>query len=219
MPDFIYTPPTDPWLSLLYQDDDIVILDKAAGLLSVPGRAAEHKDSLTLRIQTALPTAIVVHRLDMSTSGIMAFALNKEAQRSLSRQFQERETHKTYYAKVLGTPSEMQGEVNLPLRCDWPNRPRQMVDMEQGKPSVTQWQVESVDDNGNALIRLTPITGRSHQLRVHMQSIGHAILGDQFYAPEAGLINQPRMLLHAHQLGFTHPSSKEPVNFISPVPF
>lgn len=219
MPDFIYEPPTDPWLTLLYRDDDIVILDKAPGLLSVPGRAPEHKDSLTLRVQTALPTAIVVHRLDMSTSGLMVFALNKEAQRSLSRQFQERETHKTYYAKVLGCPSEMQGEVNLPLRCDWPNRPRQMVDMEQGKPSVTQWQVEHIDDAGNAFIKLTPITGRSHQLRVHMQSLGHPILGDQFYAPEAGLLAQPRLLLHAHQLGFTHPQSLESVNFISPVPF
>lgn len=219
MSDFVYQPPTNPWLSLVYQDDDFVILDKASGLLSVPGRAAEHKDSLTTRIQTALPTATVVHRLDMSTSGLMVFALNREAQRSLSRQFQERQTQKIYYARVLGEPNEASGEINLPLRCDWPNRPKQMVDFELGKPSVTQWYKESVDEVGNALLRLVPITGRSHQLRVHLQSLGHAILGDQFYASKQGLKNQPRLLLHAHQLSFTHPSTQSWLEFSSPLPF
>lgn len=218
MSHFIYSPPTSPWLTVLYQDNDLIILDKAAGLLSVPGRAPEHKDSLALRVQRALPTATIVHRLDMATSGLMVMALNKEAHRSLSRQFQERETHKIYYAKVLGIPKEQQGEIKLPLRCDWPNRPRQMVDHEQGKAAHTHWQVESCA-NGNAMIRLRPITGRSHQLRVHMQSLGHAILGDQLYASEAGLNNQARLLLHAHQLDFSHPSTQEKMSFTSPVPF
>jgi len=215
---FVYNPPITPWLNIVYQDNDIVVLDKPSGLLSVPGRELHHRDSATTRLMRVLPTALVVHRLDMDTSGIMLFALNKAAQSGLSRQFQARTTSKKYLARVLGNPATDQGSVDLPLICDWPNRPLQMVDFDVGKPSLTHWQVLGRQAD-SSLIELTPITGRSHQLRVHMQQIGHPILGDRFYGKPDAVKLAPRLNLHAHTLTIAHPISAEPLTFTATCPF
>lgn len=213
-----YAPPTRPYLNILYQDDDILVLDKPSGLLSVPGKAPEHRDSLQLRAQRVFPTATVVHRLDMATSGIMLMAMNKASHRHLSRQFEQRLTSKTYFARVYGQPEPSAGSVDLPLICDWPNRPKQMVDHQRGKHALTHFEVTEEHSNWS-LVKLTPVTGRSHQLRVHMLSLGHPILGDRLYAHEAALKMADRLQLHAHQLSFTHPVSETSLNFISPLPF
>lgn len=210
-----YHPPMHPYLRVLYQDEDIVVLDKPSGLLSVPGRQADHADSLALRVQRALPTATVVHRLDMATSGIMLMALNKTAHRRISQQFEQRKTEKRYQALILGVPNEDEGIVDQPMRCDWPNRPKQIIDHEQGKAAQTRWRIKQ-KCNGYSRVELFPITGRSHQLRVHMQFLGCAILGDRFYAPQWTLQHVPRLQLHAEQLGFYHPESNEWLSFDSP---
>ncbi|MFQ6370795.1 bifunctional tRNA pseudouridine(32) synthase/23S rRNA pseudouridine(746) synthase RluA [Shewanella sp. YIC-542] len=217
MSDFIYQPPRLPWLDILYQDRDIIVINKPSGLLSVPGRAAEHHDSAFSRVLQLHPQAQVVHRLDMATSGLLVLALRRNAERELKRQFQDRETHKVYLARVAGR-LEGEGTVDLPLICDWPNRPRQKVDFDIGKPSVTHYQAISYGHR-STLVKLTPVTGRSHQLRVHMMSLGHAILGDGFYADPEVKALAPRLLLHAAELSFTHPYSGEPMSFTTKVPF
>ena len=207
-----YAPATTPSFEVLYQDDDLIVLNKAPGLLSVPGKALEHKDSLQLRVQRVFPTASVVHRLDMATSGIIVMALNKAAHVSISRQFELRQTSKTYFARVYGIPTATQGEINLALICDWPNRPKQKIDIEKGKSAITHWQL--VSHNGtSSLIKLTPITGRSHQLRVHMLAIGHPILGDRLYAHEHARSLSNRLCLHAQELSFMHPSTEQIMRF------
>ncbi len=215
---FVYNPPTTPWLDIMYQDNDIVVINKPSGLLSVPGRELHHRDSATLRLMSVLPTAVVVHRLDMDTSGIMLFALTKAAQSHISRQFQQRTTSKTYLARVLGCPCEPCGSVDLPLICDWPNRPLQKVCYTDGKPSLTHWQVLS-SDKTSSLIELTPITGRSHQLRVHMQQIDHPILGDRFYGKPLAVTMADRLQLHAHQLEIIHPGTEQAIKFVADCPF
>jgi len=215
---FVYNPPTSPWLSIIYQDNDIVVIDKPSALLSVPGRELHHRDSATTRLMRVLPTALVVHRLDMDTSGIMLFALNKAAQSSLSKQFQARTTSKKYLARVLGQPSSDTGSVDLPSICDWPNRPLQIVDHGVGKPSLTHWQVLERQKN-TCLMELTPITGRSHQLRVHMQQIGHPILGDRFYGKPDAVHLSPRLNLHALTLSIDHPIEGHPLTFTADCPF
>lgn len=215
---FSYTPPLTPYLDILYQDDDIIVLDKPSGLLSVQGRAPEHADSLQTRVQRVFPTATVVHRLDMATSGIMLMAMNKAAHRHLSRQFELKQTKKTYEAVVFGYLSQESGEVNLPLICDWPNRPKQMVDIEKGKQAQTRWQVVNHQSN-TTRINLFPITGRSHQLRVHMLSLGHPIIGDRLYAPPTALALAPRLNLHAKYLRISHPSTQIKQEFHSVVHF
>ncbi|ALS97497.1 bifunctional tRNA pseudouridine(32) synthase/23S rRNA pseudouridine(746) synthase RluA [Lacimicrobium alkaliphilum] len=213
-----YTPPTEPWLKILYQDEDLLVLDKPSGLLSVPGKAPEHKDSLQHRAQSVFPTATVVHRLDMATSGIMLMALNKHSHRHISAQFQHRQTDKIYQARVWGNPQQDCGEIDLPLICDWPNRPKQMVDMEKGKAALTKWRVlERVQ--ASTRVELLPVTGRSHQLRVHMLSLGHPILGDRLYAHPQALQMAERLQLHACMLALTHPVTEEPIRFGSPCPF
>lgn len=209
-----YAPPMTPYLDILYRDEDVIVLNKPSGLLSVRGRAEAHFDSVQTRVQRVLPTASVVHRLDMATSGLIIMALNKSANSALSRQFQQRSVSKTYYARVFGTPVERQGEIDLPLICDWPNRPKQMVDHDNGKPSTTQYEVVS-QDAYSALVKLTPITGRSHQLRVHMQALGHPILGDRLYANDKALAVSDRLLLHAQSISFDHPVSGERLSFES----
>jgi tRNA pseudouridine32 synthase/23S rRNA pseudouridine746 synthase len=210
---FIYNPPLEPYLSVVYQDEDLLVLDKPSGLLSVAGRLAEHHDSLQIRVQRVFPTATIIHRLDMSTSGIMLMALNKVSHRELSRQFEKREISKRYLALVWSQPGETSGSIDLPLICDWPNRPRQKVCFEHGKPSLTRWQLLEYYANQSSLVELEPVTGRSHQLRVHMQSIGHPILGDKFYAhPEAFQLH-PRLALHASEIQFRHPVSGEQMHF------
>lgn len=213
-----YAPPTSPYLKILYRDDHLVVLDKPSGLLSVPGKALEHKDSLQLRVQRVFPSATVVHRLDMATSGIMLMAMNKASHKHLSLQFEKRQTAKTYYAKVWGKIEKPSGTVELPLICDWPNRPKQKVDYENGKPATTHWQRIETGPN-YSVVKLTPITGRSHQLRVHMLSLGHPILGDRLYSHEEAKTMAPRLQLHATELSFTHPQKQESLTFNSKPPF
>ncbi len=213
-----YAPPLEPYLDIQYQDDDILVLNKPSGLLSVPGKAPEHKDSLQTRVQRVFPGATVVHRLDMATSGIMLMAMNADAHRHISRQFELRETSKAYLANIWGAPDQDNGTVDLPLICDWPNRPKQMVDHQRGKPATTHWQVLERHPSSTS-VKLTPITGRSHQLRVHMLSLGCPILGDRLYAHPQALAAAPHLQLHAFQLGLRHPRSEQQVQFSSLPPF
>jgi len=222
-----------PYLDIIFQDEDIVVLNKGSGLLSVPGRLPEHQDCLQNRVQRVLPTATVVHRLDMATSGIIIMALNKPAHVCISRQFEQRKTKKSYIARVFGHVKEHEGSVDLPLICDWPNRPKQKVDHENGKQSLTHYQVlsyselnsedgssESGDlESNSTLVELTPITGRSHQLRVHMLALGHPILGDRLYAHEQALSVSPRLQLHARNLSLAHPVTGEELSFVAHCPF
>jgi len=217
-PDFVYQPPLDPYLHIVYRDNDIVVLNKGSGLLTVPGRLPEHKDCLENRVARVLPSATIVHRLDMATSGIIIMALNKPAHVAISQQFEKRKTQKRYIARVFGHVKEEQGSVDQPLICDWPNRPKQMIDHERGKQSLTHYKVLSYSDN-STLVELTPITGRSHQLRVHMLSIGHPILGDRLYAHDEALAMATRLNLHAQMLSIHHPVSNEEITFLADCPF
>ena len=210
-----YAPPTEPCFELVYSDDDLLVFNKPSGLLSVPGKAPQHRDSLQIRVQRIWPSATIVHRLDMATSGLMIMALNKPAHRHVSRQFEMRQIKKTYFAKVYGQPSGQMGTVTLPLICDWPNRPKQKVDLEYGKKARTHWQkVDS--DQSTALIKLNPVTGRSHQLRVHMLSIGHPIIGDKLYAHKDAKAMSSRLCLHAQSIEFLHPRYEHPLKFELP---
>lgn len=217
-PDFIYQPPMNPYIDIVYQDNDLVVLNKASGLLSVPGRLPEHKDCLQNRVQRVLPSATIVHRLDMATSGLIVMALNKPAHVAISRQFEQRQTQKSYVARVFGKLSQQEGSVDLPLICDWPNRPKQKVDHENGKKSLTHYKVLSTEEN-STLVELTPITGRSHQLRVHMLALGHPILGDRLYAHGEALTSSPRLQLHAQMLTLAQPTTEETIQFTSECPF
>ena len=199
-------------------DEDILVVDKPTLLLSVPGRGPEKQDCLVSRLTADYGEVLVVHRLDWETSGLMVLARNKLAHRNLSIQFQEREVSKQYIAVVYGRVEAERGEVDLPLICDWPNRPRQMVDMEKGKPSLTRWELLERGDNQSRLL-LSPVTGRSHQLRVHLLSMEHPILGDPLYAEGEALTMAGRMLLHATALGFRHPRTGDIVAFESLPPF
>ena len=212
---FIYAPPSDP-LNILHADDDIIVVDKPADLLSVPGR--ELPDCLQSRLLDIYPDSLLVHRLDMATSGVMVFARNKAAQRHLGLQFERRHTSKSCIARVAGTTTGETGRLNLPLIADWPNRPRQMVSWDHGKPSLTDWEVINREDNATRLA-LHPITGRSHQLRVHCWAMGHPIIGDRIYAMEDVFTAAPRLQLHAWTLGLRHPRDGEPITFESPCPF
>tara|TARA_R110001592_G_scaffold111203_1_gene308070 strand:- start:273 stop:935 length:663 start_codon:yes stop_codon:yes gene_type:complete len=218
MNNFVYEPPQSPYLKILFQDNDILVLDKPSGLLSVAGRLAIHKDSLQTRVQRVFPSASVVHRLDMSTSGIMLMALNKESHRHISRQFQNRQISKRYLARVYGKPSTDDGLVDLPLICDWLNRPKQTVDFDLGKPSITNWKLLRSDDQ-SSLMELEPVTGRSHQLRVHMQSMGHPILGDKFYAHKDAFNMSDRLDLHATYIKFLHPTTNSEMEFTIDIDF
>ena len=211
-----YSPPPHISLDILYEDKYLLILNKPSGLLSVPGRGEDKQDCLISRVQTNYADALIVHRLDMSTSGLMVIARGKEIERSLSILFQQRQVKKKYLAIVNGEIVPGFGEVDLPLITDWPNRPKQKVDFETGKPSQTRYSVLSYDPKINSTrIELTPITGRTHQLRVHMQSLNHAILGDELYAKKEAIEKSERLLLHACYLSFKHPVSDEFLEFKS----
>ncbi|NBZ89549.1 RluA family pseudouridine synthase [Stagnihabitans tardus] len=215
MKDFVYDPPIDPPV-ILYQDAAILVVDKQAGLLSVPGKLEGREDCLERRLRLAYPGTLLVHRLDCDTSGVMIFARNKAAQGFLGQEFEKRRAKKSYVARVYGELRPDAGQVDAALCADWPNRPRQMIDPVNGRPAVTDWQVIGREE-GATRVRLHPLTGRSHQLRVHMLSLGHPIIGDPIYAedmPEA-----PRLMLHAETLGLHHPASGEWVEFAAPVPF
>lgn len=203
-------------LTILYSDDDLLFIDKPAGLLSVPGKT--EPDCVEARLRLQHPEALTVHRLDMATSGVMIFARNKPAQRHLGLQFERRHLAKTYIAVVDGVVVEDDGHIDLPLRADWPNRPLQMICYEEGRPSQTDWRVlERGADRTR--VELTPLTGRSHQLRVHMKAIGHVILGDEFYADGEALAASDRLLLHARRLSLFKPTGGERVTVESPLPF
>lgn len=199
-----YQPPLHQGLDLLYEDNDLVIVNKPAGLLSVPGRGEDKQDSMLNRLQSEYPEAQTVHRLDMDTSGILLFARHADAQRAMSRLFEQRRIHKRYLAWVWGVPKEARGRINLPLIADWPNRPRQKIDYTLGKPALTHYQLLTANQQ-HSLIQLEPVTGRSHQLRVHMSALGHPILGDPLYGIALSRCASPRLLLHAEQLQFEHP--------------
>lgn len=213
-----YNPPLVPAIDILYQDDDMVVLNKPSGLLSVPGKEQKHKDSLQLRVQRVFPTATIVHRLDMATSGLMILALNKPSHKAISLQFEKRQVQKTYFARVYGVPDNNSGVVTLPLICDWPNRPKQKVDFEHGKSAETSWHVIE-RERESSLVRLHPKTGRSHQLRVHMMSLGHPILGDRLYAHEDALAMSSRLQLHATEISLLHPRTEQKVEFYAECPF
>ena len=214
-----YNPPTEPWLHILYQDSHIMVVNKPSGLLCVSGRLPEHQDSVMLRILRDYPGAQSVHRLDMATSGIIVVALTKAAERELKRQFRVREPKKTYIARIWGHPEKGEGLVDLPLICDWPNRPKQKVCFETGKAAQTEWRILEYCDDLSCRVELKPVTGRSHQLRVHMLALGHPILGDGFYAhPEAKALAD-RLLLHAESLTITHPHYGTPMTFRQPADF
>ena len=207
-----YNPPLDPYLTILYQDDDLLIVNKPSELLTVPGKDPKHADCLIARVNRVFPTAKIVHRLDMATSGVLCLAMNKASHRHLSMQFQARQTAKRYIARVYGKINNTTGSVDLPLICDWPNRPKQMVDHENGKPSLTHFNVLEYEEFATR-VELTPITGRSHQLRVHMLSLGYPILGDRLYAHPDALAAAPRLQLHAQMLQLAHPVTEQSMTF------
>ena len=216
IPDFAYDPPDVP-LDILHEDAAILVLNKPAGLLTVPGKLEGRLDCLITRLQAARWDALTVHRLDCDTSGVIIFARTKQAQGFLGQEFEQRRAQKTYVARLQGNLAGDGGTVDLPLGSDWDFRPRQKVDHDKGRPAVTDWQVTGRNP-GETRVRLTPHTGRSHQLRVHMLSLGHPILGDQIYAPDTTR-DHPRLMLHANTLSLHHPVTKERVSFTAPTPF
>ena len=215
----VYCPPPDTGLTVIHADEAIVVIDKPSGLLSVPGRGPDKADCLVARVQLRFPDALAVHRLDMETSGLLVLGRGEAVHSELSRQFRERLTEKRYIAVVAGLLADDAGEVDLPLIVDWPNRPLQKVDFEIGKPSLTRYRVIARDPASNTTrVELEPVTGRSHQLRVHMASLGHPILGDELYGGEAR-DRAGRLLLHATDLGLFHPSTVAFIKFHAPPPF
>lgn len=210
-----YAPPIEPWLDVLHQDRDMVVINKPSGLLSVPGRTPDLSDSVLSRVRETHPQAQTVHRLDLGTSGVLVVATRRKAEAVLRQQFQDRETAKVYLALVRGVVEQDEGQVDLPLICDWPNRPRQMVCLATGKSARTEYTVlERRADS--TLVLLRPHTGRSHQLRVHLASLGHPIAGDNLYGDGS---SAPRLMLHASQLGLFHPYCGTWMTFHAPCDF
>jgi len=213
-----YNPPVIPYLDIIFQDDHILVLNKQSGLLSVPGKHDHLKDCLERRVRSVYPTATTIHRLDMATSGLLIMALNRPAHGHIGRQFERRQIKKTYIARVFGKVNDDEGSIDLPLRCDWPNRPKQMVDFDNGRKALTHWKILDRKEKETRL-KLMPVTGRSHQLRVHTLAIGHPILGDEFYAHEEALSMAARLQLHAYEIELHHPHYKEKISFRAPLPF
>ena len=211
---------------LVYADDCLLVADKPPGLLAVPGRGEDKQDCLSSRVQGHYPEALVVHRLDMATSGLMLLARSREVQRTLSLAFAAREIHKRYEAVVQGRlnlpllAEDGWAMIDLPISLDWPSRPLRVIDHLLGKPSTTRWQVVAYDPaTDTTRLLLEPVTGRSHQLRVHLQALGHPILGDGLYAPAKIQAAAPRLLLHAQQLRLTHPVTGAAMQFVAETPF
>jgi len=205
-------------LPVLHADAHILVLDKPSGLLTVPGKPAEHADCLERRAREVYPEARIIHRLDMDTSGVIVMALTAHAHRYIGLQFEKRQTQKLYQALVWGQVQGDAGRIEQPIITDWPNRPRQMIDHERGRSAVTEWAVLERDAEMTR-VSLRPQTGRSHQLRVHMNFLGHPILGDNLYAHDPGFEARERLCLHASDLGFRHPDGGREMCFSSPVPF
>jgi len=216
IPDFAYDPPDEP-LRILHEDAAILVVDKPAGLLTVPGKLENRQDCLITRLQAARWDALTVHRLDCDTSGVIIFARTKQAQGFLGQEFEKRRAQKTYVARLLGRVEADQGTVDLPLGSDWEYRPRQKVDPVHGRPALTDWQVVERTDH-ETRVRLSPHTGRSHQLRVHMLALGHPILGDQIYAADTSKAHA-RLMLHAESLSLHHPTTGDRMTFTAPAPF
>jgi tRNA pseudouridine32 synthase / 23S rRNA pseudouridine746 synthase len=210
---------------VLYVDNSLLVLNKPSGLLAVPGRGEDKQDCLSARVQRRFPDALVVHRLDMATSGLMLMVRGIAMQRVLAKMFEMRQVHKRYIAVVQGRLLPPEGDygwglIDLPIMVDWPRRPLRIIDAERGKPSQTRWRSMAFDEASDSTrVELEPLTGRSHQLRVHLQALGHPILGDALYAPAAFAAAAPHLLLHACALGLAHPLSAEPLRFESPPPF
>lgn len=224
------TPPParapDADLDVVHEDAHLLVLCKPAGLLAVPGRGADRQDCLSARAQRRWPDALVVHRLDMATSGLMLMARGPDMQRAMSLAFEQHHVHKKYEAVVDGRPQPESADaggwstIHLPIAADWPNRPLRVVDAVSGKPSLTRWRALAYEAAADTTrVSLEPVTGRTHQLRVHMKAIGHPILGDMLYADAATQARAPRLLLHACFLAFKHPETGEPLVFSSPAPF
>jgi len=207
-------------IQVLYVDDGLIVVDKPAGLLAVPGRGADKQDCVVTRVQVDWPDVRVVHRLDMATSGVMLLARGIGMQRTLSRMFAQRQVVKCYVAVVAGQLHAASGSIDLPVAADWPHRPLQRVDDTLGKPALTHWRVLHRNVLGDfTRVELQPVTGRTHQLRVHLQAIGHAILGDALYAPETVRLRADRLLLHACELELPHPGHGRLLTLRSDVPF
>ncbi len=217
MTEFSYDPPQEP-VRVIHRDADLLVLDKPSGLLSVPGKPENHRDCLQSRAKAEYPQSLLVHRLDLDTSGVIVFALNPKAQRHLGLQFERRQTRKTYIARVWGQVAGESGRIDLPVDIDWPTRPLHHVSYETGRPAQTDWRVLAREPHATRM-ELTPLTGRSHQLRVHMQALGHPILGDRLYAKGAALTAAARLQLHAASLEIFHPKGGERVRFESVCPF
>lgn len=218
MTDF-YSPPPDTGLELIYLDKYLVAVSKPPGLLSVPGRGEDKQDSLSVRVQKEYPDALIAHRLDRDTSGLIVFPRGAKVHRKLSMMFEQRDMQKSYVAVVNGKLEPAEGEVNLPLCVDWPNRPLHIVDHQNGKPAITHYRVTEYDAaTDRTRVALEPVTGRTHQLRVHMQALGHPIVGDTLYGgnPHG---KEPRLLLHAHTLSFAHPVTGKPLELEAPLHF
>ncbi|RUO80695.1 RNA pseudouridine synthase [Idiomarina tyrosinivorans] len=216
---FVYSPPQTPYLDIVYRDDALVVVNKPSGLLSVPGKQRIHYDSVYTRLQRVMPDIRLIHRLDMATSGLIVFAIGKPAQSHLSRQFQQRQVRKQYVADVWGQLPASQGVIDLPMKCDWPNRPRQHLDFSAGKAAQTWYRVEKPMTADIQRVKLYPHTGRSHQLRVHMQALNTPIIGDKFYAHESAYQAAQRLHLHAERIQLCHPVSEHPLDFYLPAPF
>lgn len=213
----VYNPPLEPYVSLVHRDDNLLVLDKPSGLLTVPGRHPALADCLARRVQETFPRALVINRLDKDTSGLVLMSLNRRAHAAVAAQFEGRTVGKTYIAEVWGRLEPEEGLVDLPLAIDPDNKPRHRVDYEAGKPAQTRWRVLGYGEKSTR-VELTPLTGRTHQLRVHMKALGHVILGDEFYADDEALAASDRLLLHAQELRFRHPNGED-VTFTAPVPF
>lgn len=212
-------PEQDHSVAILWQDEHLLVVNKPPGLLTVPGRGPDKQDCLINRLLPAYPNSRIVHRLDQPTSGLVIVPQGYEALKHIGRQFEQRQVSKRYIAVLGGLLASDEGEVNLPLICDWPNRPRQMVDHAVGKAALTRYRVIGREmQMQRTRVALTPVTGRSHQLRVHMSSLGHPIIGDGLYA-EPPWQDAERLLLHAETIGFTHPISGEPVAVSCPAAF
>lgn len=216
-----YCPPANQGLSVLYLSEQMIVVDKPSGLLSVPGRGAGKEDCLSRRVQAEFPDAMIVHRLDMGTSGIVVMGRGAKAQRELSILFQERRVRKRYQALVDGRWTAVAaGEIELPISVDWPNRPKQKVDHAMGRPSLTRYRVLDIGTtHAVSRIELEPVTGRSHQLRVHMEAMGHPILGDDFYGTPGSCAKAERLMLHACQIELDHPETGAPLRIGCPPPF
>jgi len=207
-------------IAIIHVDSALVVVDKPSGMLCVPGRGPDKADCLASRVQGWYPDALVVHRLDMATSGLVVFARGRSAQSRLAVLFRDRQIGKRYLAVVAGKMPANDGEIDLPIGTDWPNRPRRRIDHETGKPSLTRYRVLGIDKTAaRSRLELEPVTGRTHQLRLHLQAIGHPIVGDMLYAEGPVAAAAPRLLLHATRLELAHPLTGETLDLVSPAPF